>query len=168
VATAYARELGDVRVSSTHLSDSEAQLKAIADRPDNGDLTAKLRMEMGETMNEHLAVFRTEEGMQIAQAKVRDLQERYKALPLRNKGRIYNTDLIFNLELGNMLTVAETIIASGLARKESRGAHFRLDMQERDDKEWLKHTVVSSTTDGPLMSYLPVTMTKWEPQARVY
>ena len=79
-----------------------------------------------------------------------------------------NTDLLFHLELDNMLEQAEVIVASGLARKESRGAHYRKDMPERNDQEWLKHTSAVYSPDGPQMGYLPVTITRWEPQERVY
>ena len=131
-------------------------------------MTAALRLEMGNTMNEHLAVFRSEEGMQAALKSVQSLKERYQTLPVKHKGSVYNTDLIFHMELGYMLDVSETIVASGLLRKESRGAHFRRDMRERNDKDWLKHTTARYGEDGPKVDTLPVTMTRWEPQARVY
>ncbi len=168
VATAYAQEQPDGEVSSAHLSDAERRLKALLDRPDNGDLTAKVRLEMGDVMNEHLAVFRTEEGMQAALKKINELKERYQRLPVRHKGQVYNTDLLFHLELGYMLEVADTIAISSLARKESRGAHFRRDMPDRNDAEWLRHTMVSESEGEPVVDYLPVTVTRWEPQARVY
>ena len=167
-AVAYAREQSDRPVSAAHLSDTQARLKALLDRPDNGKKVAAVRHALGETMNEHLAVFRTEEGMQAAFNRVRELQEEYKSVPILHKGSVYNTDLIFHMELGNMLDVAETICAAGLQRKESRGAHFRRDMTERDDKNWLKHTTAVRTDDGPDVGTMPVTMTTWEPQKRVY
>ena len=168
VATAYAKELGNFSVSDAHFKDAEARIKGIMQRPDNGELTAALRMEMGQSMNEHLAVFRTEEGMQTALAKISDLQERYRSLPVKHKGSVYNTDFIFHAELGYMLDASETIVASGLLRKESRGAHFRRDMPDRNDQEWLKHTTARYSPDGPQVDTLPVTVTRWEPQARVY
>jgi succinate dehydrogenase / fumarate reductase flavoprotein subunit len=168
-ATAYAKEQQGNPVSQAHFQDAEARLKALLDRPaGNGDTIAKLRLEMGDTMNEHAAVFRTEEGMQTALTHVRQLKERYSRLPVVHKGRIYNTDLIFHLELGYMLDGAEATLVSGIARKESRGAHFRRDMPERNDAEWLKHTMVTYSADGPQVDYLPVTMTRWEPQQRAY
>ena len=167
-ASAYARQLPDFPASPAHLADTEAWLKALTERPDNGDLTAKLRLELGEAMNEHVAVFRTEEGMQTALDKLNVLKERYQGLPVRHKGRIYNTDLVFHLELGYMLDVAEAITVSALARTESRGAHFRRDIPERNDAEWLKHTLVTQSDAGPAIGYLPVTITRWQPQARVY
>jgi succinate dehydrogenase / fumarate reductase flavoprotein subunit len=167
-ATAYANENADFTVSSGHLSDGEASIKALFDRPETSYKTAQLRLAMGETLNEHLAVFRNEAGMQEALAKIKELKEQYKTLSVQHKGSVYNTDLIFHLELGNMLDGAETICAAGLTRRESRGAHFRRDMPERDDKEWMKHTTAIRTEDGPEMGTLPVTMTRWEPQQRVY
>jgi succinate dehydrogenase / fumarate reductase flavoprotein subunit len=167
-ATAYANENADFTVSPGHLSDGEASIKALFDRPETSYKTAQLRLAMGETLNEHLAVFRNEAGMQEALAKIKELKEQYKTLSVQHKGSVYNTDLIFHLELGNMLDGAETICAAGLTRRESRGAHFRRDMPERDDKEWMKHTTAIRTEDGPEMGTLPVTMTRWEPQQRVY
>ena len=74
---------------------------------------------MGEAMNEHLAVFRNEEGMQTAFDKIKDLQQRYRSVPVKNSGRIFNTSLIFALELGFMLDCGESIVSGALQRKES-------------------------------------------------
>ena len=167
-AATYAREVPAPSVSPGHLSDTERWLEEIAERPDNGDLTAKLRLELGQTMDEHLAVFRDEEGMQQAVKKIRALQVQHQRLPIRHKGRVYNTDLVFHLELGYMLDIAEAVALSALGRKESRGAHSRKDIPERNDDEWLKHTLAVRSGGGPVIDYLPVTITKWEPQARVY
>ena len=168
VATAYARETVDFTVSESHFKEAEGRIKALMDRPDNGEMTASLRLQMGRVMNEHLAVFRTEEGMQTALSSIRLLKERYESLPVKHKGSVYNTDLIFHLELGYMLDVSETIAASGLLRKESRGAHFRRDIPERNDTDWLKHTTARLSGDAPEVGTMPVAMTRWEPQARVY
>ena len=67
-----------------------------------------------------------------------------------------------------MLDCAATIIASCLARQESRGAHTRTDLPTRDDENWLKHVVVYQTDEGPAVDYLPVTITKWQPELRQY
>ena len=169
VATTYAQETPDFTVSEAHLREAEERIKALMDRPDNGTMTAALRLQMGNVMNEHLAVFRTEDGMQAALNDIRRLKEQYASLPIKHKGRVYNTDLIFHIELGYMLDVSETIAASGLLRKESRGAHFRRDIPERNDADWLKHTIARLSSDGaPEVGTLPVTVTRWEPQARVY
>jgi succinate dehydrogenase / fumarate reductase flavoprotein subunit len=81
---------------------------------------------------------------------------------------MFNTSLLFHLELGNMLDLAEAIAVAALNRKESRGAQFRRDFPERDDENWLKHTVVRYTLEGPSLDYSPVTITRWEPKRRVY
>ena len=168
VATAYAQETADFTVSEAHFREAEGRIKALMDRPDNGEMTAALRLQMGRVMNEHLAVFRTEEGMQTALSSIHLLKERYASLPVKHKGSVYNTDLIFHMELGYMLDVSETIAASGLLRKESRGAHFRRDIPERNDVDWLKHTTARLRDSGAEVGTLPVTVTRWEPQARVY
>jgi succinate dehydrogenase / fumarate reductase flavoprotein subunit len=167
-AVEYARDQEDFTISESHLAATKERVQNLFDRPDNGERTAAVRLELGQVMNQHMAVFRNEEGMQTAAAKVRELQERYKSVPVIHKGAVYNTDLIFHMELGNMLDCAEAICAGGLLRKESRGAHFRKDMPERDDENWMKHTAVTFSEDGPQATTLPVAMTRWEPQKRVY
>ena len=89
-------------------------------------------------------------------------------MPVHNKGRVFNTDLIFALELGYMLDCADSIAAGALERKESRGAQSRTDFPDRDDENWLKHILVSKGELGPEVSHLPVTITKWTPEERKY
>jgi succinate dehydrogenase / fumarate reductase flavoprotein subunit len=146
----------------------EQRIKAIFDKPNNGVRAASLRREMGTAMNDGVAVFRTEEGIGSALTKVRELRQQFPKVSVQNKGRIFNTDLLSILELDYMLDVAEVIALSALNRKESRGAHAREDYPERNDAEWLKHTIVCRTPEGPKLDYMPVTMTKWEPQVRTY
>ena len=137
-------------------------------RPDNGDTPAAIRLELGTTMNDYVAVFRTIEGMETAREKIRGLSERYGTVPVQDKGKVFNTNLIATLELGFMLECAETIVVSALERKESRGAHFMTEFPQRDDENWLKHIMVSQSADGPQLDYVPVTITQWEPQVRSY
>ena len=94
---------------------------------------------MGQAMNDGVAVFRDEAGMQAAYKTILELKDRYKRLGVHDSGKIYNTNLLFAFELGFMLDTAETICVSALVRKESRGAHYRTDMPDRDDENWLKH-----------------------------
>ena len=137
-------------------------------REPSSDSWANIRREMGDTMNEHVAVFRNEEGMQTALGTIRQLKERFGQLAVKDSSQVFNTSLLFTIELGFMLDLAETICVSGLARKESRGAHYRTDIPERDDENWLKHTMVYTSPEGPSIDYLPVVITKWQPQARSY
>ncbi len=167
-AALFAKERPEVRISESRLSLDEDHIKEILSRPDNNDTPAKIRLDMGVTMNEHAAVFRTTEGLQVAQEKIALLKERYKSVPVQDKGSIFNTNLIFALELGFMLDCAETIVIGAKERKESRGAHTMLDYPDRDDENWLKHIRITSTDKGPKVDYIPVKITQWEPQIRSY
>ena len=167
-AAIYSREKRDRSIPESRLLQDEDHLKEIMDRSDNGDTPAKIRLDMGTTMNDYVAVFRTTEGMETAREKLRSLNDRYQRVPVQDKGRVFNTNVIFAIELGFMLDCAETIVVSALERKESRGAHFRLEYPERDDENWLKHITVRHTPDGPRLEYTPVTITQWQPQIRSY
>jgi len=82
---------------------------------------------------------------------------------------VFNQALTFALEVGYLLDCAEAITRSALLRTESRGAHARTDFPERDDEHWLKHVLLTRRADGEsAVSYLPVTITRWEPEVRVY
>ena len=143
-------------------------IQAMMDRAGEGELFGSIRLDMGRTMNERLAVFRDDEGMRDAVSKLTELRNRFDSVAVTDKGKTFNTNLLFTLELGFMLDCAEAIALSGLERKESRGAHFRTDMPERDDKNWLKHILVSRGADGPIIENTPVIITQWEPQERKY
>jgi succinate dehydrogenase / fumarate reductase flavoprotein subunit len=168
-AAAFARGLSYINVNENEVVAREEQrLQGMLDRPDNGDRWGKIRLAMGDSMNRNVAVFRTREGIEETIQELQELKTRYATVPVHNKGQVFNTDLIFALELGFMLDCAETIAVSALERKESRGAQFRLDYPNRDDENWLKHIVVSQGEVGPELSSLPVTITKWTPEERKY
>ncbi|HZA22232.1 MAG TPA: succinate dehydrogenase/fumarate reductase flavoprotein subunit, partial [Dehalococcoidia bacterium] len=138
------------------------------DRPDNGDRWGNVRLAMGESMNRNLAVFRDQAGIQETIHELQELKTRYSKVPVHNKGKVFNTDLIFALELGFMLGCAETIAISALERKESRGAQFRTDYAKRDDENWLKHIVVTKGEIVSEVSDLPVVVTRWALEERKY
>jgi succinate dehydrogenase / fumarate reductase flavoprotein subunit len=167
-ATAYAKEIGESRVPESVIDVDVQYIKTLMSRESSNDSWAKIRREMGDSMNEHVAVFRNEEGMQAGLKNIIKLKERFSRLEVKDHSEVFNTSLLFTLELGYMLDLAESICVSALSRKESRGAHFRIDMPERDDKNWLKHTTVHISPDGPKIDYLPVVITQWEPQVRSY
>ena len=129
---------------------------------------ATLRLDMGNIMHEFTGVFRDESGLLESQRRIGLVRERYPQISVDDKGRVFNTDLVAALELNYMLDCAEVIIASCLARQESRGAHTRTDHPKRDDENWLKHVVVYQTDEGPAIDYLPVIITKWQPELRQY
>jgi succinate dehydrogenase / fumarate reductase flavoprotein subunit len=167
-AAEYAGGVSPANVSGTVASREEERIKAILERPDGSDSVARIRRDMGQTMNRYVGMFRTEEGLEAAVAKMVELKERYGRVGVQDRSRVFNTSLLFHLELGNMLDLAEAIALAALNRKESRGAQFRRDFPERDDENWLKHTVVRYTLEGPSLDYSPVTITRWQPERRVY
>ena len=146
----------------------EGRIQQILDRPDNGDRWGSIRQDLGDSMNKNLAVYRDHAGMQETLDLIPQLKNRYTNVPVHNKGRVFNTDLVFALELGYMLDCGEAIATSALERKESRGAQARTDFPSRDDDNWLKHITVTKGERGPELGTLPVTITKWTPEERKY
>ncbi len=127
-----------------------------------------LRENMQQLMTANVSVFREEQTLMSALDQIRLLKRRCSNLGLNDKGKVFNYELQEALELSNMLRLAECIVFSALMRRESRGAHFRSDYPERDDKEWLMHTLVNESASGLQTSYKPVIVTKFTPQKRRY
>ena len=156
--------------SEEHLNGARARIQALLDRP-NGEGWAAVRNYMAEEMTRGIGVFRDEDSMQGAKRAIAEVESRMPNVAVRDKGKVFNTDLIFTLEMEFMADVAKSIVHSALARKESRGAHFRTDITERDDANWLKHTLAyvdDAQEDGIRVETSEVTITKWEPVQRVY
>ena len=166
-AAEYARSINSANISEAVIGVEEQKIGDLFARSTNERAPA-LRLEMGEIMHTFTGVFREEAGLLEAQRRIHAVRERFPEVSVHDRGRVFNTDLLAVLELDFMFDCAETIIASALARKESRGAHTRTDYPERDDDNWLKHVAVYHTPDGPAVTYLPVTITKWQPEARKY
>ena len=166
-AIEYSSQINSISKSKEELNNETKRIQNIINRT-NGERSATLRNEMGEAMTSGIGVFRDTKSIKIAKQKVLNLIDRYENTSIDNKGKIFNTDLIFNLELKYMLDVALTICIGAENRKESRGAHYRTDITERDDKNWLKHTHVAKT-DGEVQFYTSdVNITKWKPEIRKY
>jgi succinate dehydrogenase / fumarate reductase flavoprotein subunit len=128
-----------------------------------------LRAELQESMTMDAGVFRTEESLTRAKNKLKELHERYKNIRIDDKSNTYNTDLQEALELGHMIDFSLFIVEGALARKESRGAHYREDYTKRDDENFLKHTYATMNEDYTLnLEYGDVVLGKFEPQERKY
>jgi succinate dehydrogenase flavoprotein subunit len=158
-----------VQVPESAVSDAERDLKALLDRG-GGERPWSIRDELAETMHVNFGVFRREEQMTKQGELVEELRERYERVVVDDKGDVFNSDLTQALELGFLLDLARCMVVSGLARKESRGAHARpYDYPDRDDENFMRHTLVDLDPDGsPRLNWKPVTVTKWEPMERKY
>ena len=151
-------------------SDEERRIETEYLRKTGGsEKISTLREAMQHTMEAGAGIYRTRASLAEAAGKIAEMQERYKAISMEDHSLAFNTQLVAALELGFLLDVAETILQCALQREESRGAHQRTDFPDRDDKKFLAHSLVSRSTDGrPVVSYLPVTITRWPPGKRVY
>ncbi|MER7489761.1 succinate dehydrogenase flavoprotein subunit [Streptomyces sp. NPDC126497] len=134
---------------------------------------ATLRRELQETMDANVMVFRTEQTIKTAVEKIAELRERYKNVAIQDKGKRFNTDLLEAVELGNLLDLAEVMAVSALARKESRGGHYREDYPNRDDVNFMRHTMAyrevgADGTETVRLDYKPVVQTRYQPMERKY
>ncbi len=135
---------------------------------DNGERINAIRSGVQEAMSSFCSVYREESSLESLISQLTGYQEAYEKVVIDNKGAAYNTDLLEALELESIIGLAEAIAISAKARTESRGAHYREDHPERDDKNWLCHTLVTRTNNSWNLSYKPVTITKFQPKARTY
>lgn len=132
------------------------------------ELPATLRNELTATMRDKVGVFREKQALTEAYNKVKELQQRFKNVNVRYKGKRFNWDLLWTLELKGNLDVAEAVVLGALTREESRGSHFRTDFKTRNDDQWLKHSMYTFSPDAAKMSYKEVTLGKWTPKERKY
>jgi succinate dehydrogenase / fumarate reductase flavoprotein subunit len=129
-----------------------------------------IRKELQEAMMDKCGIFRDEKGLLDMRQHIADFKERYKNITVQDKGKVFNTDLLEAIELGSLIDLGEAITESALNRKESRGAHSREDYPKRDDKKWMKHTLIWKTKDGKnnFIDYKPVKVTQFQPMERKY
>ncbi|QFQ99934.1 succinate dehydrogenase flavoprotein subunit [Streptomyces phaeolivaceus] len=148
------------------------QIERLRDSTGN-ERVAELRRELQETMDANVMVFRTEQTIKTAVEKIAELRARYKNVAIQDKGRRFNTDLLEAVELGNLLDLAEVMAVSALARKESRGGHYREDYPNRDDVNFMRHTMAyrevgDDGSETVRLDYKPVVQTRYQPMERKY
>ncbi|PWI43783.1 succinate dehydrogenase flavoprotein subunit [Streptomyces sp. ICBB 8177] len=132
-----------------------------------------IRKALQETMDTNAMVFRTEQTLKQAVEDIAELKRRYRHVSVQDKGKRYNTDLLEAIELGNLLDLAEVLAVSALARKESRGGHYREDYPNRDDVNFMRHTMAyrevgDDGTETIRLDYKPVVQTRYQPMERKY
>ncbi|HST87059.1 MAG TPA: succinate dehydrogenase flavoprotein subunit [Ktedonobacterales bacterium] len=135
-----------------------------------GETQEALRADLRDSMMENVGVVRDEQRLTAQLARVVELKQRWRNLRLMDTSRTFNTELMEVVELGNLIECAEATVAGALARKESRGAHYRTDYPKRDDVNFLKHTLAYRTehVGEPELRYKPVVITEFEPKERKY
>ncbi|KRE57058.1 succinate dehydrogenase flavoprotein subunit [Phycicoccus sp. Soil748] len=180
-AAEYAANAAWVELPSNPASLVDGMVEGIRGR-ESGERVADLRRELQETMDRNVQVFRTEGSMKEALGVIDELKERYANVVVQDKGRRYNTDLLEAVELGFLIELAEVITLGALARKESRGGHFREDYEARDDVNFMRHTMAYRAplagegfgaesalfADEVRLDYKPVTVTRYQPMERKY
>ena len=170
-AAAFALEQDVPSVSVLEALAQDEQQKIESRFAKSGEKTEKIatiRQEMQNTMEQGAGIFRNEEDLKKTCETIRELKERYQNVGLDDQSSVYNTEITTALELGYTLDVAETLAHSALLREESRVSHSRSDFEKRDDERYLKHSLAYQTDDDPRIDYLPVTLTRWEPEERKY
>jgi succinate dehydrogenase / fumarate reductase, flavoprotein subunit len=166
-AAEYAKQADYEALPIDAEADSRSQFEALRNAA-GSENAFDISTEMKKIMFDEVGIYRNEKGMKEAIEKVRALKERFKNVRVSDTGRIFNTELLNAWELGNMLEIAEVVAECALNRKESRGGHSREDYPERDDKNWLKHTLACKQNGKVTIDYKPVVITKYQPKARVY
>jgi succinate dehydrogenase / fumarate reductase, flavoprotein subunit len=175
-AAEYALDAAWVELPDDPTTLVEELVGSIRER-ESGERVADLRRTLQDTMDRNVQVFRTEASMKEALGVIEELKERYANVVVQDKGKRFNTDLLEAVELGFLIELAEVITLGALARKESRGGHFREDYTARDDVNFMRHTMAyrAPVTDGGhefadeiRLDYKPVTVTRYQPMERKY
>ena len=169
-AAAFAREQSPTRSLERAASESEARALAILASRDGTERLASIRDDMTQAMSDGIGIYRTADGMQATCDVLDGLVERLTHVQLDDSNRAFNTEWLGAIELGFSLDVARAMAYSALNRRESRGAHVRLDeYDERDDQQFLKHTLAVFEADAaPRIEYSGVNITRLPPAERVY
>ena len=160
------RASGNV-ATMTAARDEQARIDALLDRGE-GETPAAIRLDMEKAMREHFGIFKDEAGMRHGLEDIRELRRRARKVVVRDKGRVFNQDLIHALELENMLDVAWMSAEGSIRRLESRGGHFRTDFRKMDNRGYLRHSMSRHLSDDEMdLSYSDVTIEDVEPEAEV-
>ena len=173
-AVEYAKTAKQVPLPASAADETIALIEKV--RKSKGkEKVAALRKELQDTMDKNAQVYRTEESLNEALAKIAELRGRYEHISVQDKGQRFNTDLLEAIELGFLLDLAEVLAYTALERRESRGGHFREDYPERNDKKFMLHSMAylsdkpaKKPGDNIKVDWKPVTVTNYQPMERKY
>jgi fumarate reductase flavoprotein subunit len=178
VASRYAQGVGQLPLAALEKQANEEERRVIGQffEANNGnERVGLIRTDLQQAMERNVGVYRTKEGLLQAAQDVRDLQERFRHVRLDDHSKVFNTELTAALELENLLDIAETVVAPAILREESRGSQARRDFPNRDDKNFLAHSLIFRTPDGPrvewqdaVLEWPGAVLTELVPKERVY
>ena len=169
-AANYIKSAGEVRTSERTLKAEQDRINEILNRK-GGERHSQIRKAANAAMSDHAFIFRNETELAAGMDALRQVREAATTMTVADKSKTFNTDLVTFLETEFMVDVAQPIMLGALKRQESRGAQSRTDFPERNDAEWMKHTLMrfKGKTADPEPDYSrKVTFTKYEPQVRTY
>jgi succinate dehydrogenase / fumarate reductase flavoprotein subunit len=164
----WLEQAGAVRSGGTACADVNRQMLSRLLSASGKEKIPRIRQELQELMMEQCSVFRDEKGLTPARQKIQELTQRFSSIGLSVRDPRYNMELVEALECEHLLRLAAITLESALFRRESRGAHFREDYPERDDQNFLCHTLVFKEKEGMRIEKKPVRITRFEPVARTY
>ena len=170
-AAVFAAEHSEINLEALEKQGADEYKRITRDflQKDGGsERIATLRKEMHQVMEQSVDIFRSESGLKEACNKIEELKDRFSSILIEDKSLNFNTELTSALELENMIDVAESIIFSALSRRESRGSHQRTDFANRDDENFLRHSLAYRTEAESRIEYQDVVITKWPPAERIY
>lgn len=163
----YVKDAETVEVDQSAADFAQAWITRITDGA-SGTHGGHITDEMQTTMMEKVGIYRNAKEMKTAVDEIQDLRQRYQGVRVQDTSKSFNTDLLEIIELGNLLDLSLVTASAALQRQESRGAHSREDFEERDDDNWLKHSLAYLEGDTVRLEYKPVDTSIWEPKPRTY
>jgi fumarate reductase flavoprotein subunit len=165
---AHGSSAGSEAVLRRQGEDEQARIDAVRGKQRGGEKLSRIRAEMNGAMERGCGVYREAASMRTTCDEIAQIKGRFADVALEDASKVFNTELIAALELGNMLDVAEAVARCAQVRDESRGAHTRKDFTKRDDQRFLHHSLCSFDPAGPKLGRKPVTLGHWTPEERKY